>query len=167
METASVAAMNCPRILIVEDDEDIRDLCQELLEAEGFVVEACANGQEAIASLDRHQDPCLILLDMMMPIMNGREFMAEFVKRPLAITIAPIPVFLVSATANSDDGKGIGSAAFSKSLLILISCCPSHEPIAGRMKNITLHNEELHGPITDCEKIGPMQREDPATPVNS
>ncbi len=92
--------MTCSRILLVEDDKNIRELFRELLESEGFVVDTCVNGHDAVAFLDHHQDPCLILLDMMMPIMNGREFMKEFTKRPHAIAIAPIPVVLVSASAN-------------------------------------------------------------------
>ncbi|MGZ3649574.1 MAG: response regulator [Bdellovibrionota bacterium] len=99
-------------ILIVEDDDSIREACVELLESEGFSVDACANGKEALASLERLSEPCLILLDMMMPIMNGREFMLEFAKRPH--TIAPIPVYLVSAAALEATSKGIGCLGFLK-----------------------------------------------------
>jgi CheY-like chemotaxis protein len=95
-----------------EDNEDIRNLCSLLLESEGFSVETCLNGQEALLSLDRDQTPCLILLDMLMPVMNGREFMTEFAKRPL--TIVPIPVYLVSATAQKGDGHEMGCLGFIK-----------------------------------------------------
>lgn len=98
-----VFPMMCPRILIIEDDDDIRELCRDILETEGFSVETCINGQEALSSLDNYPDPCLIFLDMLMPIMSGTEFMTEFAKRPH--TIVPIPVYLVSATAQKIEGK--------------------------------------------------------------
>lgn len=104
--------MNNPRILIVEDDDDIRELCRHLLEQEHFTVEACTNGKEALAYLDSHQEPCLILLDMMMPVMNGKEFMTAFAKRPH--TIIPIPVYLVSASATDEEGKKMGCLGFVK-----------------------------------------------------
>jgi len=103
--------MQYPRILIVEDDENIRDFCRSLLEGEGYNVETCQNGEDAIASLDKSQDPCLILLDMLMPVMNGREFMSAFSKRPHH-TVVPIPVYLVSATSNSNDGEEMGCLGF-------------------------------------------------------
>ena len=104
--------MNQSPILIIEDDENIRLVCRELLESEGFEVDTCSNGKEALAFLERHQEPCLILLDMLMPIMNGREFMAGFTKRPH--TIVPIPVYLVSATSNKNEGKEMGCMGFLK-----------------------------------------------------
>jgi len=112
MNRALALYMAKPRILIVEDDDDIRELCRYLLEREHFTVEACANGKEALTSLDSHQEPCLILLDMMMPVMNGQEFMIAFAKRPH--TIVPIPVYLVSATASGEEGKKMGCLGFIK-----------------------------------------------------
>jgi CheY-like chemotaxis protein len=104
--------MKLQYILIVEDDEFIREASRALLELEGFSVEACANGREALIALEQQHAPCLILLDMMMPIMNGREFMIEFAKRPH--TIAPIPVYLVSANASEKAGEEIGCLGFLK-----------------------------------------------------
>jgi CheY-like chemotaxis protein len=85
------------------------------------------NGKEALQSLERHQEPCLIFLDMLMPVMGGREFMAEFSKRPL--TIVPIPVYLVSATAQKKDGDEMGCLGFIKkpfNIEILLSIVKSH-----------------------------------------
>ncbi len=104
--------MNQSPILIIEDDEGIRAACREILELEGFEVDVCENGKEALKFLERHQEPCLILLDMMMPVMNGREFMEGFAKRPH--TIVPIPVYLVSATANQEAGMEMGCMGFLK-----------------------------------------------------
>ena len=82
-------------ILIVEDDLAIRDALVQILEDEGYAVTGVANGLEAIAHLrKRSVPPCLILLDLMMPVMNGWQFRAEQRQDP---TLAPIPVVVISA----------------------------------------------------------------------
>jgi CheY-like chemotaxis protein len=127
-----------PRILIIEDDADIRELCRHLLEQDHFSVEACANGKEALAYLDIHQEPCLILLDMMMPVMNGKEFMTAFAKRPH--TILPIPIYLVSASATAEEGKEMGCLGFIKKPFncnALLTIVHSHcEENAVKIKNL-------------------------------
>lgn len=63
------------KILIVEDSADFSALLRQLLHGEGYEVETAANGQEALNSLKNNPDlPDLILLDLMMPIMDGLEF---------------------------------------------------------------------------------------------
>jgi CheY-like chemotaxis protein len=59
----------------VDDDGDIRELFQMLLEEEGYEVHTASDGVEALALLERIPRPSLIVLDYMMPIMNGVEFM--------------------------------------------------------------------------------------------
>lgn len=104
--------MECPKIFIVEDDDSIREAFEALLKHEGFGVESFANGQEAIDRLRKAPEPCLVLLDMLMPLMNGEEFMNHF--HTLPATILPIPVFLVSATSNKDESKRLGCTGFLK-----------------------------------------------------
>lgn len=104
--------MQCPKIFIVEDDRDIREGFETLLKHEGFGVESFANGQEAIDRLRNAPEPCLVLLDMMMPTMNGEEFMNHF--HTLPATILPIPVFLISGTSNPDESKKMGCRGFLK-----------------------------------------------------
>ena len=62
-------------ILIVEDDEAIREGLRLLLEDEGYFVECACNGREALAMLERMPPPCVVLLDLMMPVMDGYEFL--------------------------------------------------------------------------------------------
>jgi CheY-like chemotaxis protein len=82
-------------VLVVDDDPGIRDLLTELLEDEGHNVVSAANGLEAINQLQRStQQPCLILLDLMMPVMNGWQFRNEQKQDP---TLASIPVVVLSA----------------------------------------------------------------------
>lgn len=63
-------------MLVVDDQEAIRDTLQVALDDEGFSVECAANGREALEILERWK-PCVILLDLMMPVMDGRQFCAE------------------------------------------------------------------------------------------
>lgn len=71
-----VAADGCKCILVVEDDADIRASLQDMLEDEGYRVHVADNGQIALGLLGQVERPCLVLLDLMMPIMSGAEFLA-------------------------------------------------------------------------------------------
>ena len=80
-------------ILIVEDDADLRDSLADLLMEEGYQVAGASNGQEALDYLRHAAPPCLILLDLMMPVMNGWEFRAAQEQDP---SLSSIPVIVVS-----------------------------------------------------------------------
>ena len=67
--------ITCGKILIVDDDEAIRETLSQVLELSGFDSITSSNGQEALALLRSSTPPCLVLLDLMMPIMNGWAFM--------------------------------------------------------------------------------------------
>jgi len=84
-------------ILLVEDDFDVRDMMTFFLESEGYRVTAAANGQEAIDYLKKGQTPRLILLDLMMPVMNGWEFRQQQQQDP---RLSQIPVVVISADSN-------------------------------------------------------------------
>jgi CheY-like chemotaxis protein len=86
-------------ILIVDDDNDVRSALSELLEEEGFSVEAAPNGREALALLrGGNVHPAVILLDLMMPGMDGWDFRSEQMRDP---TLAGVPVVIVSASGFS------------------------------------------------------------------
>lgn len=80
-------------VLIVEDDEDIRETVTELLQDEGYSVEHAGNGRDALALLETIS-PQTILLDLSMPIMSGQEFRAAQLADP---RIASIPTVVMSA----------------------------------------------------------------------
>src|SRR4051794_37547968 len=68
----------CPHghpVMVVEDDPDIREAVQMILEEEGYSVVTACNGAEAEAELAKMDDPCLMLLDLMMPVMSGWELL--------------------------------------------------------------------------------------------
>jgi two-component system, sensor histidine kinase and response regulator len=60
-------------ILIVDDEADIRDSLQEFFEDEGFAVATAANGEEGLARLRAGPLPCVIILDLLMPVLDGNE----------------------------------------------------------------------------------------------
>jgi CheY-like chemotaxis protein len=61
-------------ILIIEDDEDVRDSLDELLTMRGYKVFGAANGREALDRMETGLAPCIIILDLMLPVMNGWDF---------------------------------------------------------------------------------------------
>jgi CheY-like chemotaxis protein len=87
--------MQPSKILVVEDDDDIRDSIKELLEEEGYCIETAANGQQALAQIRGKGAPQLILLDLMMPVMDGWQFQNQLRQDP---DCAQIPVIVISAS---------------------------------------------------------------------
>jgi CheY-like chemotaxis protein len=83
---------------VVEDDTDIRETIAELLLDEGYEVQTAISGREALDYLiDSGATPDLILLDLMMPVMDGWTFHAELQKDP---RWASLPIVIISADAN-------------------------------------------------------------------
>ncbi|WP_242343820.1 response regulator [Anaeromyxobacter terrae] len=83
------------KVLVVEDDPDLRESVVELLALEGFSTEQAENGCAALRLLRREPAvPDLILLDLMMPVMNGWNFREAQLADP---ALAPIPVVVMSA----------------------------------------------------------------------
>lgn len=81
--------------LVVEDDIDIRETFQFALDLEGYKVFTAANGLEALTQLrNMKKKPCVIFLDLMMPVMSGNEFLKIVEKDP---ELSQIPVIVISA----------------------------------------------------------------------
>jgi CheY-like chemotaxis protein len=85
---------DCRRILIVEDDSDLREALAQVLRDEGYEVLGASHGQEALESLRGGRRPCLILLDLTMPVMNGWQFRDIQRHDP---ALSEIPVIVLSA----------------------------------------------------------------------
>jgi CheY-like chemotaxis protein len=86
------------RILVVEDDDDIREVVEEVLLSEGYRVDVAKDGIDALSKLDGDPRPPLILLDMMMPRMDGETFLRALrSKSPLA----DAPVVVISGNAEA------------------------------------------------------------------
>jgi CheY-like chemotaxis protein len=84
-------------ILLVDDHEESRDALAMLLKNEGFQVREASDGQEALDVLYDGPRPCLVVLDLMMPGMDGWEFRQRQLKSP---QFARIPVVVLSGHAN-------------------------------------------------------------------
>jgi CheY-like chemotaxis protein len=89
--------MDKPVVLIVDDDHDLREVLSYVLADNGYEMASCNNGQEAFEWLRTHSAPAIIFVDLMMPIMNGREFMRRLAKDP---KLRDIPAIVMSASAN-------------------------------------------------------------------
>ena len=91
----------CRGILLVEDDVDLLNVARQLLADEGYPVKPASNGYEALAILrgpETEPLPCLILLDLMMPVMDGWQFRAEQIRDP---RLAGIPVVVLTANSQA------------------------------------------------------------------
>ena len=97
-----------PRVLLVDDDPDILESTQYLIEAEGYQVDTARNGQEALDRL-QVQRPDVILLDLMMPVMDGWQF-ADRLRKTV---FANVPIVVLSAThALAERAKQIPATAY-------------------------------------------------------
>jgi CheY-like chemotaxis protein len=96
----SLPHLSCRSILVIDDDPDIRDALAEILVDEGYEVTGVNNGREALDYLKEATRPSLILLDMMMPGMDGWSFRRELQKDP---ALAEIPVVILSAHGDVRD----------------------------------------------------------------
>lgn len=86
-------------VLVVDDDRDLRRCMAEALQALGHRVATAADGRAALAILRRGCIPCLVLLDLIMPNMNGWQFLEERKKNP---ELLAIPVVVVSGEADAE-----------------------------------------------------------------
>ena len=91
--------VDCKSILVVEDEESIRETIRDVLELKGFKVFSATNGEEGITELRRMTEkPCVVLLDLMMPVKNGWQFLDVQRNDP---KLSHIPVIICSAYEES------------------------------------------------------------------
>jgi CheY-like chemotaxis protein len=100
-------------VLIVDDDRDVREVIQEVLEHANYEALAAANGKEALETLRSNRvKPCVILLDLMMPVMNGWQFRIE---QQGDQQLSAIPVVVLSAHVNAErEASDMNAAALLK-----------------------------------------------------
>ena len=96
-----------PSVLLVEDDAEVRSSVAEILELEGFAVDTAIHGQQALDKLRSGATPSVLLLDLMMPVMNGLELL-EHLRTEAALR--PPPVIVLSANRGYD-AEDLGVAA--------------------------------------------------------
>ena len=100
--------MTDPLVLVVDDDPDILDAICDILEGEGYRVARARHGAEALERVEAEQ-PRLILLDLMMPVMDGVTFAQALKERPER---GRIPIVVISADGNPQRAASIGAAGY-------------------------------------------------------
>ncbi|MFZ1120852.1 MAG: response regulator [Candidatus Binataceae bacterium] len=90
--------MDTHTILVVEDEDESRQVLMQILELEGFKAVGAPNGAEALDYLRSSDLPCVIILDLLMPVMDGRQFRTALLQ---VADLATIPVIVVSAIDSS------------------------------------------------------------------
>jgi CheY-like chemotaxis protein len=123
-----------PSVLVVDDDPDVRVLLEAYLELEGFDVQTAANGRDALQCL-RETCPSVILLDLMMPVMDGVEFRRQQQGQP---RLRDIPVVCLSARHDArQTAMRLGVAEclakpfdLERVLAVLRRHCPTPPPAA-------------------------------------
>jgi CheY-like chemotaxis protein len=83
-----------PNVLVVDDDDAIREVIAEVLRDEGYEVAVAGNGEQALTELRKERHPDLVLLDLMMPVMSGWEVL-ELIQA--SADLSRIPIVVVSA----------------------------------------------------------------------
>ena len=86
--------MSQPTVFIIEDDIDTRDMLAKFLELEGYTVQLASNGRQALESFSKGATACVIVLDLMMPVMDGWEFRRRQIEDA---KLKNIPTIVVSA----------------------------------------------------------------------
>jgi CheY-like chemotaxis protein len=89
--------------MVVEDDPSIREVVSQILQLEGYTVHCAENGKQALERLKELPYPVLILLDLMMPVMNGWQFLEARKKNSV---LAELPVVVVSAVGDQARNAG-------------------------------------------------------------
>ena len=95
-------------ILVIDDDDDIREVLATVLDEAGFRVVTAANGREALERLRKDPQPDVILLDLMMPEMDGYQFRAEQQRDP---ALRAIPTLIVTAGTVTSRVEALGAEA--------------------------------------------------------
>jgi two-component system chemotaxis response regulator CheY len=111
-------------VLVVEDDPEIRDALEDLLDTEGYLVRSAENGCEALRILETMPPrECVMLLDMMMPVMSGLELL-DVLERTHRLDGIPVIVLTASSASNVERARAVlhKPAAVGRILSEVASC---------------------------------------------
>jgi CheY-like chemotaxis protein len=110
------------RVLVVDDDEALREAIAEAIEIAGYVVEQAENGREALEKM-RLASPCVVLLDLMMPEMNGWEVVSAMDADP---RLSKVPVCVVTAQDRLDPPRSARLLKKPVSVAALLDAVQAH-----------------------------------------
>ena len=97
-----------PYILVVDDDSDFREGLRAALEMKGYQVEEAANGKDALEQIEK-KPPLLVLLDLQMPVMNGRELLQKLRAAP---DTKDVPVVIISGFGFEWEAELMGAQGY-------------------------------------------------------
>lgn len=110
--TAPTRIPNSPAcdVLLIDDDQDIRETIQQILEDEGYSIATAVDGEDALQWLQTAPLPRLVLLDLVMPVMDGRQFLLWFAQQP---RLAQVPVVIISSGRDArQEAAALGTAGY-------------------------------------------------------
>lgn len=96
------------KILLVDDDKDVREALGCILELKGYSVDTAENGADALQKLRCSGPPCVVVLDLMMPVMDGWEFRNELLKHD---DLESVPVVVISGVAEYPAARSVDAVA--------------------------------------------------------
>ena len=115
-------------VLLVEDDPDIRDIVQDVLEAEGYDVIPASHGRQALEFLKVATPPALVILDLKVPFVSGRSLL-EAMRSDHALSSVPV---VVMSAINQE--KPVGASAFLRKPFSLASLFDAVHTFAGEQE---------------------------------
>jgi CheY-like chemotaxis protein len=122
-------------VLVIDDDVEIRQALTDILEDEDYTVVAAANGKEALEIVARGPVPDVILLDVMMPVMDGWHFLSARLNHP---RLVEVPIIIISAGNEAEtEARKVG---------------------AYRVLKKPLHLDDLMSRIEDCYRVSQHMR---------
>jgi CheY-like chemotaxis protein len=120
------------KVLIVDDEREIRESLEEFFQDEGFAVSTAANGAEALARLREAEAPCVVLLDLLMPVLDGNQVYQAMQQEP---RLNQVPVIVMT----SDPSRAPSGLLIMKkpmNLTRLLSTVRQHCPDCGSAPGI-------------------------------
>jgi CheY-like chemotaxis protein len=130
-----------PLILLVDDEPDTRANLSEILAAHGYLVHSVANGQEALDFLHHHDAaPSVILLDLVMPVLDGYGFRRRQQRDP---ALAAIPVIVLAATDPAEHDHQLGDVGYLQKPVDPVDLCATLErfTVARRPEILVVEDE--------------------------
>jgi CheY-like chemotaxis protein len=100
--------MTAPLVLVVDDDPDILEAICDILGTESYRVARARNGLEALERVDAER-PDVILLDLMMPVMDGVTFAQALRRRP---AVSDVPILVISADGNPQRAASVNARGY-------------------------------------------------------
>jgi CheY-like chemotaxis protein len=138
-----------PLVLVADDDDSLREALSEALVSQGFATALAVDGQHALELVADGVAPCLILLDWVMPRMNGKAFLDA---RARSVHLSSIPVVVVSAThvplpAGAENQEFLSKPFSLGELLTTVrNVCQSHCPASRRLTRACTRSGTAHVP---------------------